>query len=730
MEMIYLQTSKGIYEPGEDLWFKAYILDAQVFYLSGLSQTLYLQMISESDGEIAWQEKYPIENGIADGHVYVSDTLPDGDYFLEAYTQHSFFADSTEMNAVRKVKIQKDMYQTEKAINQADSSFRFETFPEGGNLVSGIPAKLAFKATDGHGYPMDVAGSLYENDVPLIEFKSAHAGMGFMQFTPLSSKNYQIRLNNGDTFSLPEIYPQGMSIQLTGQNADFLEFTISQNEELPKQAFYLAGQIRGIVACVAKGIFKGSQKVKIPLKEFSSQGIAEFTLFNKNLLPVAERLVYVHPEKKLHITATTNKKVYGTRENARVKIKVTDENGQAVRTHLGVSVFDGLYNNPADPANILTQVYLSSQIRGKIYDPAYYFNEKNKDRKEAMDLLLLTQGWRRYVWAENNLKPKGQAVVSDEITGIQTVKSKQIKSLEHFLQVSDVNENAQIVTADSTGYFVINTEVMKNLRNGYLYLKPLLPQEFKTNMNIDDPFSAIGKIRPEKETFYPFANLNDTVKEEAIREPRISFDGSIALDEVTITAKAHKPFRDKYMGRLDNLAQRNLGPWVCEHGHLENYLPGYTCHHDPQYCPCPNPVKEHNLPVIGKTYYIFKPKYFPDQGRCTFIVEDSRYITYEGPNYTDEELLKMNNLWRVKGYYGVREFYQPDDIEILSSLPDARNTLLWAPSVVTDEQGEATINFYCSDINTGFIGRIEGLDGAGLLGAAAFDFRVIKRQSY
>ncbi|GHT14404.1 hypothetical protein FACS189426_20680 [Bacteroidia bacterium] len=74
----------------------------------------------------------------------------------------------------------------------------------------------------------------------------------------------------------------------------------------------------------------------------TSKGIAEFTLFNANLLPIAERLVYVHPEKKLHITATTNKKVYGTRENARVKIKVTDENNQPVRTH--VRVFDGLYN--------------------------------------------------------------------------------------------------------------------------------------------------------------------------------------------------------------------------------------------------------------------------------------------------------------------------------------------------------------------------------------------------
>ena len=76
---------------------------------------------------------------------------------------------------------------------------------------------------------------------------------------------------------------------------------------------------------------------------------------------------------------------------------MTDGNGVPVKTNLGLSVFDKAYINPADPVNILTHCYLSSQIRGKIYNPLYYFDEKNKDRMQAMDLLLLTQGWRRYV---------------------------------------------------------------------------------------------------------------------------------------------------------------------------------------------------------------------------------------------------------------------------------------------------------------------------------------------
>ena len=88
-EVIYLQTSKGIYETGEDLWCKAYVLDAQSHFLSSRSKTLYLQMFGENDETAVWQEKYPVEYGIVAGHVYVPEDLPEGNYFLEACTRHS-----------------------------------------------------------------------------------------------------------------------------------------------------------------------------------------------------------------------------------------------------------------------------------------------------------------------------------------------------------------------------------------------------------------------------------------------------------------------------------------------------------------------------------------------------------------------------------------------------------------------------------------------------------------
>lgn len=89
LELVYLQTDKGIYETGEDLWFKTYTLDAQSLALSDRSKTLFVEMLNAKDS-IVWQEKYPILSGIAEGHVYVDKDLKEGDYRIHAYTRFLF----------------------------------------------------------------------------------------------------------------------------------------------------------------------------------------------------------------------------------------------------------------------------------------------------------------------------------------------------------------------------------------------------------------------------------------------------------------------------------------------------------------------------------------------------------------------------------------------------------------------------------------------------------------
>ena len=723
-ELIYLQTSKDIYETGEDLWFKAYQLDAKSFALSEQSETLYLQMLNDKDS-VVWAEKYPIEKGIAEGHVYIDTKLSEGNYRLGTYTRHSYYNDTTGISPERKIRIVRNIaLDSLPEHREKPGEFRFNLFPEGGNLVSGLPFRLAFKATGSGGCPVDVEGTLYQDEIPVLSFKSSHDGMGVIPFTPSSGKEYRIELANGYSYALPEIYRQGKQ----------LEFLISQTEGLSDQEVYLVGQIRGTVCCVAKGLLKDRLKMKIPLSEFPYQGIAEFTLFNAAMQPVAERLVYVHPEKKLHIDIVTEKESYVLREKATLKVKVTDDNGQPVKADLGISVFDKAYSNPDDRVNMLAYCYLSSQIRGAVCRPAYYFDEKNADRMQAMDLLLLTQGWRRYVWELNGTIRHGEMFLRDDVTGIQTLgskkKSKGTGGAKQLIQVSGAEGNSTYLMTDSLGRFTVDTDLMKTLRGGYVYLKPMLSKEFKPELEIQDYFPAIDSIRRKKSFDCSLINCTQRPKEEIYDAPVVSGDSTILLDEVVIARKARKPFRDKLMGRLDSLAQMNLNSvYVCTScGLLLNYNPDYQGHHalvGEGGCP----AKGRKQPVDGETYRIAKYKYYEDAkgGGVYFSVVDAHSVVYHAAEFTEEELLRMNNMWRVKGYYGKREFYQPDEIDMQLPVPDARNTLLWAPSVVTDEKGEATVSFYCSDINTGFIGVAEGVDGTGLLGTDQCEFRVIRR---
>lgn len=736
-EQIYLQTSKDTYETGEDLWFKAYQLDAQTLQFSNLSQTLYLELRGEND-TLVWQEKYPIENGVAEGQVYIDRNLPPGDYFMEAFTPQSFRADSTRFTSLRKIRVVDNIsghtYSSDTVamagIEHKGETSSFAILPKGGNLISGLPARFAFKATDGKGKPVEVSGMLYEDNRPLQPFSTIHAGMGTVEFTPRSDKGYHMELTNGKSYPLPHIYDEGISLRLSGQAGEYLQFTVLQSEGLSSQPFYLLGQQRGIVCSVARGMLRDSISVKIPLDDFPGQGIAQFTLFTRDMKPVCERLVYLFPDRKLNISLTTPKDIYYTREKVEVTIKVTDEGGNPVQAHLGLSVFDEAYSNPADPVNILAHYHLSTQLKGRIFNPAYYFDEENEDRIEALDLLMLTQGWRRYVWDAETFIPCGEIFLPDGVPGRQTFKSERksrdVSSGEQLVQVFGAEGDAQFVSTDSAGYFNVEPEILRNLRGGYIYLKPMLGKEFTPKVETEGFFHLIDSLKKVKPCSYPIAGIMPQQERRHVNNtPVMSSDSIIMLEEFTVIGTRGRVYRDKFMGRLDSMAQRNLNPaWVCEchPGYLNDYLPGYT-HHPSGSSRSGHYSGTRSTPVHGKTYRVIK--YEPREDGV-WHVKDIKGIEYRGSYYSDEELLEMNNIFREKGYYGKREFYQPDEFDILSSIPDSRNTLLWDPNVVTDENGEATVSFFCSDINNKFKIYVEGTGGNGLLGTGKKEFRVMR----
>ena len=404
-DFVYLFPSKEIAETGEDLFFKAYLMDKETMALSRRSLTLYLEIRTERDS-LVWSEKYPLVDGRGDGHIYIGQNWPQGEYFLEGYTKSSFTADTTEALHPRRIRVVERVNEMEGIMAEAVKSdsllrrtgqHRFILFPEGGDLIDGVTSVVAFKATYGNGFPEEVSGKVLEDGKEIAPIWCVHDGMGKFTVTPSLGKTYQVVLDDGRTIPFPEIKREGMSLRVVRNNANGIDVLVSAPDPA-ERPFSILAKLNGAPCSSAQGSVQGRQAVRLPKEFFPLQGIVELTLTDGDGRPMAERLVYVNPELRLNISATPDKERYALRDTGKVRIQVTDAAGNPVQAELAVSIFDKAYLYRPGHENILSHSYLSEQIRGNIFNPTYFFDERNADRLLALDLLLMTQGWRRYVW--------------------------------------------------------------------------------------------------------------------------------------------------------------------------------------------------------------------------------------------------------------------------------------------------------------------------------------------
>jgi hypothetical protein len=759
-DFVYLLPSKEIAETGEDLWFKAYLINSQTFAPSDRSHTLYLQLRTVSDS-VVWSEKYPLVSGRANGHIYIGTKWPQGEYLMEGYTMSSFSSDSTQAIRPRRIRVvdrvsQMDYISKQGIKNDADqklsSKHRVDLFPEGGHLIYGINSVVAFKATYGNGLPEDVSGKVLEDGKKIGSIKTLHDGMGRFSITPKSGKEYKVVLDDGRTILFPTIERGGMSLRVSKNNAKGLSLLVSSSDDTP-QAFSITAKQNGIVCSTASGTVKGQQAVKIPTAYFGFQGIVEITLFDSAERPVAERLVFVNPQRQLTITATTSQKHYNRRDMVKVRLQVTDASGSPIKSELAVSIFDKAYLYLPGHENILSHCFLSEQIRGHIFNPTYYFDNQNDDRLAALDLLMMTQGWRNYVWDKE--VPSSDPLLTDGVDGILTTQREvRLKTQVINVYAPQVDSSLVILT-DTAGRFTIDSQMMDRIP-GNIYLNDLLTDKYKAKISVVNQFDTINGYRPRLPRY--MVN-NHIIQTNNLERMKIGDDNSILLKEVVVKGRPGLTYRDKETGYLDSLAVLQSGEWVCDCDSVMPYLNDYYGYsHHPKWSPQEDSYfGERRIPKRGEKYQlilieetcvkadsqgqlpIFLERYKSDPMKPTrasrtkrsdlivWLPRDvpRRGFVYPGPQYNEKQLLEKYGIAKVQGYYPKREFYQPDSFDLQSSLPDPRNLLQWQPEVITDNNGMAEIPFAASDINTEFIGIVEAIDGNGLMGCQTFNFRVM-----
>jgi hypothetical protein len=290
-------------------------------------------------------------------------------------------------------------------------SVAFEMFPEGGELVQGLPGRVYFGAKNTIGKPADVSGRVVDDQGRVVSaFTSVHDGMGRFELTPQAGRSYHVELDRpaGITqkFALPAIKAEGCTIESLDQARTAMaggkdrDLRVAAWCTSPRVVIAEAALRERRLGSAAYEIAPGKPTIMALPVPAGEQGAVRFTLLSYERQPLAERLIYRGRGADLKVTITPDKKSYAPRDRVKLTVKTTDLGGQPVTASLGLAVVDDTVLSYADDksGHILSRLYLEPELGpDAVEEPNFYFGDQ-PEAAASMDLLMGTRGWRKFEW--------------------------------------------------------------------------------------------------------------------------------------------------------------------------------------------------------------------------------------------------------------------------------------------------------------------------------------------
>lgn len=415
-QKVYLHLNKNNYKAGDAIWFQAYLFDGVSHLPDTTTTNLYVDL-ANGRGEIMEKRILRVTGGQAEGDINLSRELPDGNYKIRAYTDWMRNFDE-EFFYTGYLYINNDNYANFIPRSEVRSNRRFNRnleslgseekivfFPEGGQMVAGVSNRVAFKAFDGMGRGIDVAGEvLGENSRVVARIESVHAGTGKFELTPRPGVSYSARVtfsgNRPVTFPLPQPVPSGIVMRVDQDDNNIRIDLASSEVRVPdhdNERYTVIVHTRGnLVGGESVSLSDGKASIEMS-KEFFPSGIAHITLFSENQIPHAERLVFVSHDDSFLFYPGVSRQTVGNREYYVVSIEVNDKEGNPVDGYFSLSVLQSAADRHEVKDNIVRNLLLSSDLPG-ISTGGYNFSDPDTDMSDELDLLMMTNGWRRFKW--------------------------------------------------------------------------------------------------------------------------------------------------------------------------------------------------------------------------------------------------------------------------------------------------------------------------------------------
>ena len=619
------------------------------------------------------------------------------------------------------------------------NDFDVKFFPEGGALINIPHQNVAFKAQGADGFSKEIEGFLFNSKGDtLTNFRSEHNGMGIFTMNPVNNETYYVTVRTNDSitkrFDLPAIEPKGISIAMSHYKQE-IRYEIQKTEatEWPQKLFLLA-HTRGKLA-ILQPINPKRTFGKMNDSLFT-EGITHFMLIDEQGNALSERLIFVPDHKPNQWQITTDQPTYGKREKVSLQIAAKDSEGNPVEGTFSVSITDRKSIQPDSLAdNILSNLLLTSDLKGYVEDPAFYFLNQDARTLRSIDYLMMTHGWRRHKM-ENVLRTpslnftnyieKGQTI-SGRIMGFfgANVKKGPICVLAPKYNIIATAET------DEKGQFIVNT----SFRDSTTFLVQARTKKGFAGVDIlmDPPQYPVATHKA------PYFNGATTFMEDYLMNTRDQYymEGGMRvynLKEVTVTAKRERPSsKSIYTGGINT--------YTVEEDRLQGYgqtafdaasrLPSVTITNGSEIHIRNN--SEPAIIVIDDIVYedasdILKDIQVSDMSSISLlrgadaVILGPRasggavVITLKDPRNLPARPAQGIITYTPLGYSESVEFYHPtyDTPEKKNAQrSDFRSTVYWNPELRLDAEGKATIEYYTPDSTAPEDIIIEGVDKNG-----------------
>ena len=755
-EKIHVHFDKNIYNPGETIWFKAYIFAGA--YPSSISKNFYAEL-SDANGNVLQRKVAPLFESTAAGNFDLPKNIDSKHLHFRAYTA---WMQNFDTAFIYEKDIKIAISKSDSAKSSLQKNYYLQFFPEGGEIVAGMDNNIAFKANDQFGIPCNVKG-IVKNIAgkELISFASLHDGMGSIILSPDQNDSlyavWKDSTGMEHTTSLPSVKNAGVVLRIIPANKKIL-FSVARSPEknIDNSQLTIIAHMHQHLVYKAKinlqeNFMSGGS---IPVDQLPS-GILQVTVFNSSDLPIAERVVFVNNhEFELSADVLVAVKNTSRRGNNVIEINIPD----TLRTNLSLSVTDALADGiAANDDNIISRLLFTGDLKGYVYQPYYYFLNNSDSIARFLDLVMLTHGWRKFKW---DLLARGRMPVIKfadqdhlalkvEVLGVDPSRIAKEESLNVILRKKDSSTQIYQVPHISGAKFGVNGLFFYDTATAYY--------SFNINRKLSNEAAVTfntGLLR-EYRKVRPLTLTNDIwalTDSSLLKRNRFFIDQAAkyafanqkvkTLESVTVIGKAKtetQKLDEKYTSGLfaggdaysfdystDPFAQSSIDVFSYLQGKVAG-LQIVTGGASP------------SLQWRGSTPSLFLNEMQVDASALQNIsASDIALVkvfrpgsmmgfggsaggaiavyTKKGQSRTDDAGFKGLDRTRIIGYSVMKEFYSPDylNLNTATDSEDTRTTLFWRPFILTDKDNrKTTIKFFNNDITKVMRIVLEGVNEDG-----------------